>query len=254
MTIISAVAYKQDVNVCYLKFPRRKLIKIEKQGIVSSRRCVYGSFNKQNECHTRKIINMGCAVYSGTHEPEVLMKEIPCEQNPSTSTIPFPVSSVTTTYYSTTTSSISALSTSTLLSTATATTASSTTRSTTTLSLSCEQGVLTFARTCISKRWGFYMYCNHSWGRKNYCYGCSKWSESQYLCADKHYVIYPNIYKRFSVPTENWNIIPISYFHSKNKYWFSIVVGFDPVVVFIRNDKWIQQWKFNNKTCNMLRV
>ena len=87
----------------------------------------------------RKIINMGCAVYSGTHEPEVFMKQIPCDENRATSTIPFPVSS-------TTPSSILALSSSTLLSTAPATTVSST-RSTTTLELSCEQGVLRCART-----------------------------------------------------------------------------------------------------------
>ena len=95
----------------------------------------------------RKIINMGCAVYSGTHEPEVFMKQILCDQNRSTSTISFPVSSMPTTYYSITTpSSILALSSSTLLSTAPATTVSST-RSTTTLELSCEQGVLRCART-----------------------------------------------------------------------------------------------------------
>jgi len=224
-----AVAYKQDVNRCYLKFPRRKLIKIEKHGIVSSRRCGFGSFNMQNECSTRKMINMNCAVYSGTHEPEVFMKEIPCDQNRVTSTIPFPVSSMTTTYYSTTTqSSILALSTSTLLSTAVAITVTSTTRSTTTLALSCEQGVLRCARTCISKRYGFYKYCDHGRarrGRRSFCYGCSKWTDYQYLCSNRKFDLYDYkwyqyIYKRFSVPTEDCRRTNnyYSYFDFRNKY------------------------------------
>ena len=181
----------------------------------------------QNECSERKIINMGCAVYSGTHEPKVFMKEIPCEQNHSTSTIRFPVTSMTTTYYSTTTqSSISALSSSTLLSTATATTVTSSTKSTTTLTLSCEQGVLRCARTCISKKWGFHKYCHDSWDSYSFCNGCLKWTDYQYLCSIKrfdwyNFKSYYYIYKRFSVPTEdcrrtNYNYY--SYFDSENKY------------------------------------
>ena len=207
-----------------MKFPRRKLVKIEKHGIVFSRRCVFGSSNMQNECSTRKIINMSCEIYSGTRDPEVLRKQIPCDENRATSTIPFPVSS-------TTPSSISALRTSTLLSTAPPTTVSST-RSTTTLALSCEQGVLRCARTCISKGFVSSNYCPNSLGRKSFCYGCTKWTDYQYLCSNEKFdwydlKSYHYIYKRFSVPTEdcrrtNYNYY--SYFDSENKYWIAIVV------------------------------
>jgi len=212
-----AVAYKPDVNVCYLKFPRRKLIKIKKQGIVSSRRCVYDSFNMQNECSARKISNMGCAVYSGTREPETFMKEIPCERNESTATTS--VSSVSTTYHSTTTkkSSFSTTTISTVRSTTATITVTSTSKSTK-LFLSCDQGVLICGRTCLRKKWGYYCKTSHGWEYP--CKACLKWTDYQYLCADEHYHFYPYIYKRFSVLTEDCreHNYHFSLYHFKNKY------------------------------------